>query len=110
MKFISATDIGLVRSENQDNVYVDELEGGIFAVLCDGMGGENSGSEASSLAVNAVSEMFSSLFLLKLLKKLLPCQFLPLIQIYIQKLAVMMKNSVWVLPAYVHLSVRKISI
>lgn len=62
MKFISATDIGLVRSENQDNVYVDELEGGIFAVLCDGMGGENSGSEASSLAVNAVSEMFSSLY------------------------------------------------
>lgn len=62
MKFISATDIGLVRSENQDNVYVDELEGGIFAVLCDGMGGESAGSEASSLAVNAVSEMFSSLY------------------------------------------------
>lgn len=59
MKFTSASDIGLVRSENQDNVYVEGLDGGVLAVLCDGMGGESSGSEASTIAVEAVKDVFT---------------------------------------------------
>lgn len=62
MKFISASDIGLVRSENQDNVYVAEIEGNVLAVLCDGMGGESSGSEASKIAVEAMTQNFRHMY------------------------------------------------
>ena len=40
MKYVSATDIGLVREENQDMVKVEEFYGNLLAVVCDGMGGE----------------------------------------------------------------------
>ena len=43
MKYVSATDIGLVREENQDMVKVEEFYGNLLAVVCDGMGGERSG-------------------------------------------------------------------
>ena len=33
MKYVSATDIGLVRDENQDIVQVDEFYGNILAVV-----------------------------------------------------------------------------
>ncbi len=62
MKFISASDIGLVRNENQDNVYVTEIDGGIFAILCDGMGGESSGSDASRIAVEAMLSTFNNMY------------------------------------------------
>ncbi len=62
MKFTSASDIGLVRSENQDNVYVSEMNGSVFAVLCDGMGGERSGREASEIAVRTMVSTFSELY------------------------------------------------
>lgn len=62
MKFASASDIGLVRAENQDKVHVSEINGNILAVLCDGMGGENSGREASEIAVNTVVDTFHSLY------------------------------------------------
>lgn len=38
MKYVSATDIGLVREENQDMVKVEEFYGNLLAVVCDGMG------------------------------------------------------------------------
>ncbi len=59
MKYVSATDIGLVREENQDMVRVDEFGGNVLAVVCDGMGGERSGHEASSIAINEVFRRFS---------------------------------------------------
>lgn len=46
MKYVSATDIGLVREENQDMVKVEEFYGNLLAVVCDGMGGERSGQDA----------------------------------------------------------------
>ncbi len=46
------TDTGLHRRENQDRYAADVLPGGFTAaVVCDGMGGANAGSVASSLAV-----------------------------------------------------------
>ena len=51
MKYVSATDIGLVREENQDMVKVEEFYGNLLAVVCDGMGGENDGKKASNTAV-----------------------------------------------------------
>jgi protein phosphatase len=46
-----ATDVGLVRTSNQDIFMLENVSPELkFAVLCDGMGGENGGSVASSLA------------------------------------------------------------
>ncbi len=55
MQVVSKTDIGLVRQENQDYVIVKEMgDDTVIAVLCDGMGGMNSGGEASQLACNEI--------------------------------------------------------
>jgi protein phosphatase len=54
MNAVCATDIGLVRRENQDAVIVRHLsENAILAVVCDGMGGERSGKKAALIAVKA---------------------------------------------------------
>lgn len=58
MKYICETDIGLVREENQDTVRVEEYYGNVFAVVCDGMGGERSGQEASITAIDEVFNRF----------------------------------------------------
>lgn len=61
MYAVSKTDIGLKRQENQDRVMTCVLdETAAFAVLCDGMGGENAGGLASELAVHAVYERITS--------------------------------------------------
>ena len=55
MHAISKTDQGLFRAENQDRVRFKHLDdGAVVIIVCDGMGGENAGSEASEVAVNAV--------------------------------------------------------
>lgn len=54
MEIWGITDIGLVRSENQDCYHCELLEGGTaLAVVCDGMGGARGGSVASATAVSA---------------------------------------------------------
>lgn len=63
MKVFSETNIGLVRTENQDRVRTAMLKDDIcFAVICDGMGGQNAGSEASERAVNIVFERVTKVF------------------------------------------------
>lgn len=56
MKIFTKTDIGLVRTENQDNVWGEMLsETACAAILCDGMGGESEGGLASKIAVDIIS-------------------------------------------------------
>lgn len=58
MKGYTITDIGKVRSENQDCVRFIQNARPYFGVLslCDGMGGANAGSLASSIALNSYTE------------------------------------------------------
>ena len=63
MKIVSKTDTGLVRRSNQDAYAAGELAGGMaWAVVCDGMGGQNGGDIASASAVKMISERISSSF------------------------------------------------
>lgn len=56
----TATNIGLIRDENQDRVDAREYSGRILAVVCDGMGGERSGSQASEIAVREFFDRFEA--------------------------------------------------
>jgi serine/threonine protein phosphatase PrpC len=50
------TDVGLVRTNNEDNLAFD-TGSGVF-VVCDGMGGQNAGERASKIAVDTVMGYF----------------------------------------------------
>ncbi len=52
------TDVGLKRSKNEDNFFVDEGMG--LFIVADGMGGHKGGDLASKLAVEAVREVAKS--------------------------------------------------
>ena len=57
MKSFSLTDVGQVRSQNQDYVYASEQPIGNLPnlfVLADGMGGHNAGDFASRCAVSVI--------------------------------------------------------
>ena len=60
MRFISGTDIGLKREENQDTVRCEYFGHNVLAVVCDGMGGECAGKEASTLAMEEFFQRFSA--------------------------------------------------
>lgn len=60
MECYAKTDIGYIRAENQDRVCILDLGKGTFAaIVCDGMGGENAGSEASSNAIRVISDIIT---------------------------------------------------
>ena len=57
MEVFSKTDIGLVRTENQDSSAYSVISSDCaWAVVCDGMGGVHGGKTASSTAVNYIYE------------------------------------------------------
>ena len=59
MKLAAKTDIGYGRLENQDNYRAARLpDDTVWGLICDGMGGANSGKLASQLAAQALEEYF----------------------------------------------------
>ena len=67
ISYHGASDIGLVRTENQDNFAKFPLDSedlyqpkGLLFIIADGMGGHVGGKKASQLAVNVVSQVYFS--------------------------------------------------
>ena len=61
MKIFGKTDIGVVRTMNQDSFEFGKLgENAFFAVLCDGMGGANAGDVASKTAVDIIVNLMKT--------------------------------------------------
>ena len=59
MRFKYGSDIGLRREENQDAVRCEYFGHNVLAVVCDGMGGERAGREASQIAIDEFYRRFS---------------------------------------------------
>lgn len=63
MILAAISDIGKVRTENQDAYsYKKVCDTIAYGIVCDGMGGANGGQTASSLAVSVVSEIIDQFF------------------------------------------------
>ena len=59
MKIASESDIGLCRNENQDMVVCEIIDDtSALMIVCDGMGGENHGKYASTVASEVVKSKF----------------------------------------------------
>jgi len=66
LEVYSKTDIGLMRSSNQDYCKSGKLsDGSVWAVVCDGMGGANGGSTASRIAAETIAEQIKELYNIK---------------------------------------------
>lgn len=63
MKISAKTDVGKVRSNNQDSYAAGDLTSEVsWAVVCDGMGGANGGNIASEAAVRVIKDKLTSGF------------------------------------------------
>ena len=60
-RFAYRTDIGKVRVSNEDQAMaLTNASGNVLLIVCDGMGGQNKGDLASSLAVHTIVSSFKS--------------------------------------------------
>ncbi len=62
MKIASRSDIGRVRSSNQDSFSAGEIRDAAWAIVCDGMGGANGGNIASGKAVKIISDCIAGAY------------------------------------------------
>ena len=53
-RIAGGTDVGVSRQNNEDNLITFDSPIGRVVVVCDGMGGENGGETASSMAVGII--------------------------------------------------------
>jgi Serine/threonine protein phosphatase len=61
MQIGKATDLGLLRTENEDSIYISQpAETAIYGIVADGMGGHRAGEVASTLAVDAISSYINA--------------------------------------------------
>ena len=60
-KYTSLSEIGLKRLDNEDSFGVFELDEGLLAIVCDGLGGNKAGEVASQLTVNTIRDVFTRL-------------------------------------------------
>lgn len=60
MQYAFRTDIGKQRIENQDSVTAFMADEAMFGLVCDGMGGQNGGRTASTMAVDIIKERIRS--------------------------------------------------
>ena len=60
-RFFYRTDVGKFRLNNEDQaIALTNASGNVLLVVCDGMGGQNKGDLASSLAVNTIISSFKN--------------------------------------------------
>ena len=63
MEVFSKSDVGLVRTQNQDDFRLGIISPScVWAVVCDGMGGANGGNIASAAAVDYISTKITDLY------------------------------------------------
>ncbi len=60
-KYVTLTDKGLKRTDNEDAFGIFEADEGLLAVVCDGLGGNKAGDIASKLAVQTIAKTFTAL-------------------------------------------------
>jgi protein phosphatase len=58
LSYIYSSRVGLKRTSNEDYVDIFEIEDGLLGVVCDGLGGNNAGEEASKLGVATIHDYF----------------------------------------------------
>lgn len=58
LKYICESKVGRLRDQNEDYAEVFQLEEGLLAIVCDGLGGNNAGEIASELAVATIFDSF----------------------------------------------------
>ena len=76
MSFYGITDIGLVRPENQDSCNALKICDNIqLYIVCDGMGGENGGKTASTIACRTFCESLTRIIGKHLIKNRLPAKY-----------------------------------